>query len=210
MNRATAESAADAAEEEGLHPLMAWVKEELLDPVIQRDDLGFGYDDIEFVWLPEPEVDEQKQMITITGYVKVGLMTMDEGREQINLPPYPNGAGAEPLVLTGQGPVPLAETVEANKQKALAVPDQLGNQQEAHNQRMSNFSAPGGGGSGGPPDTAVQPPQKDGEVGKISRTPFRRDLSGSPVRRRGQSYGADALAQDRTRQHGARCGGEVN
>ena len=38
-------------------------------------------EDCEFVWLPEPEVDTQKQMTVVTGYVKVGMMTPDEGRE---------------------------------------------------------------------------------------------------------------------------------
>jgi portal protein len=142
MNRATAESAAEEAEEEGLHPTMTWVKECLMDPIIQNPGLGFGYDDVEFVWQPEAEVDTQKQMTVITGYVKEGIMTPDEGRDQINLPPLPDGAGAEAIVISAQGPVPLKETVEANKAKALAVPDQLNNQQEAHDMFMTSQANP--------------------------------------------------------------------
>jgi hypothetical protein len=215
MNRATAESAQDAAAEEGLHPTMTWFKESLMDPVIQDPDIGFGYDDCEFVWLPEPEVDTAKQMVVITGYTKVGLMTPDEGRDALNLPPLADGAGAKALVMTPNGPVPLAETIEANRQKALAVPDQLGNAQEAHDQRMSNFSAPPGGPGGAPvggPTPPRPPPQgqpagagskpngkgsasSNGGVGKVSRAPF---LAGRGVRPvegtgRGRGYGWDAL-----------------
>ena len=136
INRATAETAAETAEEEGLHPLMTWFKEEIVDPVVQDDQLGFGYDDCEFVWLPEPEVDAQKQMTVLTGYTKEALMTYDEAREQINLPPYPDGIGSQPIMATPQGPVPLAETLEANRQRALDVPGQITRTQESHEQHM--------------------------------------------------------------------------
>ena len=201
MNRAEAESSAQEAEEEGLHPLMAYVKEELIDPVIQREDIGFGYDDCEFIWSPEPETDAQVQMETLTGYVKTAVMVVDEAREQLNLPPLPNGAGAEALVIGAAGPVPLAESVEAARQKALAVPDQLQQAKESRDQFMSGGYGPPGGdndGGGGPPQSGEGDDEDsdegdDGEklakgVGKVSHTPFRR------------GYGADVLAQSRRAQ----------
>ncbi len=135
MNRATAQSSAEEAEEEGLHPLMSWFKSEVMDPLIQ-DPIGFGYDDCEFTWQPEPEVDLVKQMTTLTGYVKVGLLTPDEAREQLNQPPLPGGAGTEAVVETANGPVPFAETKEAARTKALDVPNQLQRDQDKHDASM--------------------------------------------------------------------------
>lgn len=176
LNRSTAETAQAEAEEEGLHPLMQWVQESLINPVVQSKELGFGYDDIEFVWLPEPETDQQKQMTTLTGYVKVAAMTIDELREQINLPPLPNGAGAEALVITPQGPAPLAETTEAARQRALAVPDQIeqqkNNTQEMHDARVQQVKNPpppmqfGGGQPGQQP-----PPQNGKGNGQDNKVP---------------------------------------
>lgn len=167
MNRATAESAMQEAEEEGLHPTMAWIKDDLLDPLIQSPDLGFGYDDCEFVWLPEPEVDAQKQMAVITGYVKDGIMTPDEGREQLNLAPLPEGAGAEAVVLTPNGPVPFKETLESNRQKAQAVPDELDRQGEMHDVRMDQMQNPPEP-RGGPPARAEK------GAGVVTPRPFQR------------------------------------
>lgn len=182
MNRSTAESAAQEAEEEGLHPLMSWVKTSLIDPVIQSPNLGFGYDDCEFVWQPEPEVDAQKQMVVLTGYVKDGIVTPDEAREELNRGPLPNGAGAEAVVITPNGPVPFSESLEANRQRALAVPDQLDAQQQMREQALEGQTASGAGGSpgqppqkpGGPSRASSAGGSKDGkEVGKFSRGTFR-------------------------------------
>ena len=177
MNRATAQSAQEEAEEEGLQPLMRWFKSEIMDPIVQ-EDIGFGYDDCEFAWTPEPEVDQQKQMMVLTGYVKAGLKTPDEARDEINLPPLPDGAGKEAIVETATGPVPLAETVEANRQRALSVPDELDRQQESHDvsiqgQKKSNQQI-------GKPDPNAAPPNKKKKgkgVGKFAGAPFRENLS---------------------------------
>lgn len=128
MNRATAETAQETAEEEGLHPLMTWHKEEVMDPIIQED---FGFDDIEFNYLPEPEIDQLKQMTTITGYVKEGIWTRDEGRDATGKDVLGDGAD-ELTVDTPNGPVPLKEIVEANRQAALNKPQELQNDQEKH------------------------------------------------------------------------------
>jgi len=57
MNRATAETAHDQALQEGLMPLMRWVKS-VVDRAL-RD--GFGYDDLEFVWKEENPLDPMTQ-----------------------------------------------------------------------------------------------------------------------------------------------------
>src|SRR6185295_11800655 len=57
INRATAETAQEAALEEGLGSLTTWVKR-LVDTVIQD---RMGYTDLEFSWTPPPELDPQAQ-----------------------------------------------------------------------------------------------------------------------------------------------------
>lgn len=202
VNRATAQSAQEQAQEEGLHPLMTWVKEDLIDPLIQRPGLGFGYEDIEFIWDPEPEVDTQKQMTVVTGYVKDGLMTPDEGREQINLPPLPDGAGAKAVVITPAGPIPFAETIEANTAAAKFKTQNPGGPPAP--QPPGERAPPSDGGAPPTGGTKPKPPKKDdAEVGKVSRAPFR----GPPraVRLR-KGYGAEAVAAHRSRTDGAARG----
>lgn len=130
VNRATAETAQEEAETQGLHPEMDWWKNDLIDPIIQDPDIGFGYDDIECVFKPDTQVDQLQQMQTITGYVKSGLMKINEGRDVLDLQEDP--AGNELIVETVNGPVPLKETIEANRATALAVPQQVQNDQESH------------------------------------------------------------------------------
>lgn len=212
MNRATAESAAQEAQEEGLHPLMTWAKEELIDPAIQSANLGFGYDDCEFVWLPEPEVDAQKQMTVLTGYGKVGMMTYDEAREQLNLGPLPDGAGKDPIMDTPNGPIPLKETLESNRQKALAVPDQIDREGEKHDMTVESHDASMATQKLSLQQAKQQPPQsgngkpKPG-VGKSADAPFRSGLPGRTLQKKSRGYGADALAQTRGGRPGAtpRC-----
>jgi hypothetical protein len=135
VNRATAETAQETAEEEGLHPLMTWDKAEVMDPIVQED---FGYDEIEFNYLPEPEVDEQKQMIVIKGYVDDGIYNRNEARDKLGLDPIQGTVGDEYTVTTPQGPIPLQESVDAAKVRALNVPNELDNAQESHDVQIKN------------------------------------------------------------------------
>ena len=127
MNRATAETAQETATEEGLFPLMQWDKQEVMDPIIQED---FGFDEIEFNYLPDPEIDRDKQATRVNGLVKEGVITRNEGRDEIGYDPI--DGGDELTVDTANGPVPLKETVEAARTKALAAPDEVANAQETH------------------------------------------------------------------------------
>jgi hypothetical protein len=91
MNRATAESAAQQAEEEGLYPLMAWYKTQIMDRLIQDSMIGFGFDDIEFGWLPNPEVDQLKRAQIHQIYLNAGVLTRNETREELGLEPIDEG-----------------------------------------------------------------------------------------------------------------------
>lgn len=134
MNRATAETASDEAEEQGLHPELRWFKDDVMDLLVQSE-VGWNWPDIEFNYLPDPQVDALKQAQTLTLYVKEGVMSRDEARDPLNLPPVPGGA--ELTVDTVTGPVPVKETVEANRQRALAAPQQLANDQESHDTNIA-------------------------------------------------------------------------
>ena len=160
MNRATAETAQDEAQEEGLHPLMTWFQDAIMNRLIQDPRYGFGYDDIEFVYKPEKQVDPLVEMQTETGYAKEGVKTRNEVRLLLDYEPMPGGD--ELTVDTPNGPVPLAETLEANRQKALAVPDQIAQDNESHDAQMQQMKS-------GPP-----------AVGKAARITFRESPSPGP------------------------------
>jgi hypothetical protein len=163
MNRATAETAQEEAQQEGLHPLMTWFKSAIMDRLIQEPELGFGYDDIEFVYKPEAQVDPLIQMQVLTGYAKEGVKTRDEVREELDFEPM-GGNAAVLCVDTATGPVPLEETVEAARAKAEAAPDQIQQGNEAHDAHMAQMQAP--------------QPQAPPAVGKGALAPFRQ--GGSP------------------------------
>jgi hypothetical protein len=192
MNRASAESAKDTADEEGLHPLMTWVKEEVMDPIIQED---FGFSDIEFNYLPENEVDGAKQMTTITGYVKSGVWTRDEGREASGKEPM-GGAAAELAFDTASGPVPLEEAMEAARQTALAKPDELERQAENHELGVQGqqkaLDAPDAPPPGKGPPGSKKPGAK--EVGKSAVVPFAKARDVKPLSRRSRKV-TDAQSQ---------------
>lgn len=131
VNRATAQNAAEMAEEEGLFPFMFYLKQEVFDPIVQED---FGYTDLEFNWLPRPEPDAKKQMEVLTGNVKAGLITINEARGQMGLDDM--DGGDELIVESPQGPMPLKETIEANRAMANDKPNDLMRTQQAHAKQM--------------------------------------------------------------------------
>jgi hypothetical protein len=87
-NRATANAAAEAAAEEGLYPLMSYWKDDIMDTIIQEK---FGYGDIEFVFLPRPEPDQDKQSKIHQVRLHDGVMTINEVREELGLEPLVDG-----------------------------------------------------------------------------------------------------------------------
>jgi Phage portal protein len=88
MNRATADTAQQAALAEGLAPLMGWVKR-LADDVIQQ---RLGHPDLEFAWVEEQAADPAEQATVLQTYVAAGIYTIDEARAQLGLDPVPGTA----------------------------------------------------------------------------------------------------------------------
>lgn len=68
QNRATAESAKDSADEEGLAPTMQWVKD-VMDDIIER----FYGDDIEFKWETDTQIDAKTQAEIDQIYINAGV-----------------------------------------------------------------------------------------------------------------------------------------
>jgi hypothetical protein len=81
MNRATAETAQEAAKEEGLAPVMQWVKN-LVDYVIWK---YFGYTDLQMTWLDEKDPDPLQQAQVNQIYLATGVKTENEVREELGM-----------------------------------------------------------------------------------------------------------------------------
>jgi hypothetical protein len=115
INRATAQTAQEAALQEGLGPLMGWVKR-LVDHVIQERQ---GYSHMEFTWQLPPELDPAVQAKVITSYIHDGVQTLNEGRDQIGLDPVEGGD--QIMFMTPSGPVLLSQVIAASE-AGLATP----------------------------------------------------------------------------------------
>lgn len=103
LNRASAEEGGSRALEEGLAPILRWVKR-LLDGMIQ-DDLG--HPDLEFSWEIARDIDPKVQAEIDDKNLKNGSETLDEVRDRRGQDPYPNGIGAVPRIYTATGAVDL-------------------------------------------------------------------------------------------------------
>jgi hypothetical protein len=103
MNRSTSETQKDMADQEGLMPILAWIKR-LCDHVI--GDL-LGAENLEFVWGHESAVDPTIQRENLVAYVSAGMMTRRRAAALMG-ETLPDDPMADVLtVTTGQGVVTL-------------------------------------------------------------------------------------------------------
>ncbi|MGH7039892.1 MAG: phage portal protein [Stellaceae bacterium] len=113
LNRATAETVQSAALEEGLAPLMGWVKR-LIDHVIQD---RMGHSDLEFVWSGARPSDPKDEVAILVGYVQNGIYTVNEARAALGLGAV---AGGDRVMVYGTaGAVPLAAAADTS---AISIP----------------------------------------------------------------------------------------
>lgn len=111
MNRATAETQKQISEEEGLAPILLWVKN-LIDDVIAQE---FASPDLEFSWSNEASIDPQTQETILTSYATKGILTINEARVALGREPLEEAAANKPMVLTGAGYVPLSGKPQTSK-----------------------------------------------------------------------------------------------
>lgn len=104
-NRATAETQKELSEEEGLLPVLGWVKG-LIDDVIATE---FDAPDLEFAWQSDPELDPAVQETILSGYTSKGILTINEARAILGHAPLSEPAADTPMALTGTGYVALPE-----------------------------------------------------------------------------------------------------
>ena len=103
INRATAETQKESADEEGFEPILAWVKA-LVDDLLAAE---FGAPDLEFAWNPSASVDPAAQEQVLSAYTGRGILTINEARAMLGRDPLPDPAADRAMALTGAGYVPL-------------------------------------------------------------------------------------------------------
>jgi hypothetical protein len=155
MNRDTAVQAQDAAEQEGLRPLMKFVKEDLIDHLIQD---RFGYDEVEMAWDQRPEVDPLKQAQVHQIQLNSGLRSRDECRADLGEEPLPDGQGVEPTVAAGGIVVTLESVLNPPTPPPAPVALPPGIPGGAPRGRDPKQVPAGGGAKGKPPARQRTPP----------------------------------------------------
>lgn len=108
-NRSIAEQHDRTAEEEGLEPLKQWFAE-IANEIIE---LHLGHDDLEFAWIEEDEIDQEKQSEILTRYAESAILTINQVRERLGEEPDPSPAANLLMVKTSTGYVPLAHSEQA-------------------------------------------------------------------------------------------------
>lgn len=106
MNRATAATAKQASEEEGLAPLLRWAKQ-YMDVIIQEH---LGQYDLEFSWADRESVDPDIQDQIADRKVRSGRATINETRAEEGKEPIPGGDTA--MIYMGPAPTPVAMAAE--------------------------------------------------------------------------------------------------
>jgi 2'-5' RNA ligase len=120
MNRASASSNQEAAEEEGLMPWVEWTQG-VINFIIQRKA---GYSDYELQFNPYQELDINKLSVAMSTLVDNGLRTPNEGREALGDDPS-SEEGANDLgikIATGRVPLALVVPTPPSPEGALGTP----------------------------------------------------------------------------------------
>ncbi len=105
MNRATAQTQKELSQEEGLAPVLAWVKG-LIDDILADE---FAAPDLEFIWSADPSLDPQTQETILSSYTTKGILTINEARAALGREPLPEAAANRAMALTGNGYVTLGD-----------------------------------------------------------------------------------------------------
>ena len=139
MNRATAGTAQEAALQEGLIPLMQWVKD-LMDIVIWK---YFGFTDLSFNWQQESEQDPAEQSAVLDQKLRNGSISINEARTISGMDPIPGLD--KPMVYTGMGATPVDQLMADPPPEPDPQPNAEGDEQppEPGDEKQSNDPQPG-------------------------------------------------------------------
>ena len=160
MNRASADTQKQLAEEEGLEPVLLWIKA-LVDDVITFE---FGAPDLAFSWDNDDEADETAQLAVLSGYVSKAIMTVNEARDRLGLDPLPDPEASQGMIITASGAVPLGSFAQQQQQTADNAKLMADAQASRPVMRPGADGAQGQQGGVG----TQQEPSRDGEVAKYS------------------------------------------
>ena len=101
-----------------MQPIKQWASD-LFNEVIERE---FSGDDIEFAWVEEDEIDQEKQSKILTSYADCGGITLNELRERIGEEPSADPMANVLAVKTATGRVPISTKTESKTEQANNVP----------------------------------------------------------------------------------------
>src|SRR3546814_14819222 len=92
----------------------------MIDSVLAED---LDAADYEFSWKGDDELDPVKRQQITSGYLKDGLITINEGRSDSGREPYEDPIFDQPMFMTSNGLAPLALTSDAQGGEKL---DEIG------------------------------------------------------------------------------------
>jgi len=133
MNRATAENASDSSKEEGLMPLLTFIKRRMNYIIHTRLNLK----NVQFRWKVAQDLDPQAQATVDDIKIKNGTTSIDEVRERNGDQPL----GVGNLIFTPQGPVPVANFTEAGLAQAKADAEKATQDGQAHQLALTQAKA---------------------------------------------------------------------
>lgn len=143
-NRATAETAKEAATEEGLIPIMQWVKD-VMDLLIWK---YWGYRDLQFGWDEEESIDPLVQAQIDDYNVKNGTKSVDEVRQARGDEPL----GCPQMIYLATGPVLLSTLIhQAKTDPTGELAQQKEDQARADDLEIQRTKAQGAQGAGDVP-----------------------------------------------------------
>lgn len=102
-NRAVPGSSQETMSVEGLDSDKLYFKD-WFDEILEND---LDADDFEFVWKGDDELDAAKRQLITSGYLKDGLLTVNEARVDMGREPYDDEMYDQPMVMTSNGLAPL-------------------------------------------------------------------------------------------------------
>lgn len=161
-NRSTSETAHQMALEEGLYPILKWIKG-VVDRLIWK---YFGYTDLEFKWDTDSAIDPEIQAKVDDMNLKNGSVTLNQVREKRGDAPY-GEFGDVPMVLTASGYVPVDPELRAK----LTPPPPPGLNGNANDQSDPTEDPPDGGGGGVAPAAGGTKAGKGDVSAKAATTP---------------------------------------